>query len=184
MLLDPASPPCSKRNDCLLRYEKLQLGKCITPCAKSELWRASEEIRLDYDGGRWFVYVAAGRPKAASLMPAPKPRGGNLRSSSSPQRGGLRARTRGGLHAEIKPKVMRKSSVTGRDGYLVHKSLAYAIEAIERLPEERQEVSDQADMKVLLEHLVRNDLELQIYIDSARRHLDGTIWRAGLASSE
>jgi hypothetical protein len=46
-------------------------------------------------------------------------------------------------------KLSKKStqgSITGRDGYIVAKALAYAIEIIESLPEERQEASDREDM--------------------------------------
>jgi hypothetical protein len=41
-------------------------------------------------------------------------------------------------------------SVTGRDGYIIAKALAYAIVSIEGLPEKRREWSDAQDMKLLL----------------------------------
>jgi hypothetical protein len=41
--------------------------------------------------------------------------------------------------------------ITGRDHYIVCKALAYAIEAIDRLPSEWQEGSDRDDMLQLLE---------------------------------
>jgi hypothetical protein len=41
-------------------------------------------------------------------------------------------------------------SLTGRDDYIMMKALAYAIEAIGRLPERWQEASDQKDMIELL----------------------------------
>jgi hypothetical protein len=42
-------------------------------------------------------------------------------------------------------------SVTGRDNYIIMNALAYAIEAISRLPERWQERSDQKDMIALLD---------------------------------
>jgi hypothetical protein len=41
-------------------------------------------------------------------------------------------------------------SVTGRDGSILVKALAYAIEAIDRLPQQWQEWSDQREMIALL----------------------------------
>jgi ketosteroid isomerase-like protein len=63
-------------------------------------------------------------------------------------------------------------SVTGRDGFIIRKALAYAITAIERLPSRWQEVSDAADMKRLLESMC-DDFNLQHHIVSAVRHIDG-----------
>ena len=69
------------------------------------------------------------------------------------------ARTRG---APPKPRTMINqesekprsqkgmANVTGRDGYIVRKALAYAISVISALPEERQEESDRDDMEKLL----------------------------------
>jgi hypothetical protein len=44
------------------------------------------------------------------------------------------------------------AEVTGRDAVILAKALAYAIEAIERLPPDWREESDCADMKTLLDH--------------------------------
>jgi hypothetical protein len=44
----------------------------------------------------------------------------------------------------------RDESITGRDGYIIAKALAYAIEAIGALPGEYQERSDREDMKAIL----------------------------------
>jgi hypothetical protein len=44
-------------------------------------------------------------------------------------------------------------SVTGRDGYIIFQALAYAVLAIEALPEEWQERSDADDMHRLLRAL-------------------------------
>jgi hypothetical protein len=46
------------------------------------------------------------------------------------------------------------SSITGREGQILVKALAYAIEAIERLPPQWQEASDRRDMLALLTALV------------------------------
>jgi hypothetical protein len=42
-------------------------------------------------------------------------------------------------------------SVTGRDNYIIISALAYAIEAIDRLPQRWQEWSDRRDMIALLD---------------------------------
>ena len=65
-------------------------------------------------------------------------------------------------------------NVTGRDGYIITKALAYAIEAISSLPAAWQENGDQNDMKRLLESLVPNDTQLQHLLRGVRAHLDGT----------
>lgn len=41
------------------------------------------------------------------------------------------------------------TSVTGHDGYIMGKALAYAIAYIQSLPEERQEFSDMCDMAMI-----------------------------------
>jgi len=64
-----------------------------------------------------------------------------------------------------------KESVTGRDGYILCKALAYAINVIERLPETRQEWSDCQDMKLILATL--NPTLAKIGTRSAQEHLDG-----------
>jgi hypothetical protein len=47
-------------------------------------------------------------------------------------------------------KTRRRPSITGRDGYIIAQALAYAIEAIAMLPEERQEASNREDMLAIL----------------------------------
>lgn len=59
------------------------------------------------------------------------------------------------------------ANITGRDTDVVRKALAYAIEAIDRLPQRWQESSDRDDMVMLLEAL--GDAELHRY--DARLHL-------------
>jgi hypothetical protein len=54
--------------------------------------------------------------------------------------------------AEPKPPPAPES-VTGRDGYIIQKALAYAAHYIVGLPREHQEASDQNDMLCLLRHL-------------------------------
>ena len=48
---------------------------------------------------------------------------------------------------------MTMMEITGRDSYIIVKALAYAIEAIDRLPFDAQERSDREDMIALLERL-------------------------------
>lgn len=55
------------------------------------------------------------------------------------------------------------ASVTGRDGYIINKALAYAISTIRALPKEQREESDAEDMLALLEHLVPS-VEQRLYI--------------------
>ncbi len=45
---------------------------------------------------------------------------------------------------------MTEKDVTGRDQYIIAMALAYAIEAINRLPEPHRGTSDQTDMQTLL----------------------------------
>jgi hypothetical protein len=59
---------------------------------------------------------------------------------------------------------------TGRDCFIVAKSLAYAIEMIENLPEKWQERSDKEDMKRLLWVLTDGDSER--FRLGARSHLE------------
>ena len=69
----------------------------------------------------------------------------------------------------VKP---RRRSVTGRDGYIITKALAYAVEAIAMLPEERQEASDRADMLALLINAVGVSYGDR-FRSNAFAHLDG-----------
>ena len=62
-------------------------------------------------------------------------------------------------------------SITGRDGYIVCKALCYAIEAIARLPEKWQELSDAEDMKLIRDAMFHPTL-IETCRDSAVRHLD------------
>ena len=72
-----------------------------------------------------------------------------------------------------------RMNVTGRDGYIVAKALAYAILTIESLPEERQEYSDCLDMRALLEAgLAGNNAALDHVLSSARGHIDPVLWAA------
>ncbi|MBR0993969.1 hypothetical protein JQ580_24925 [Bradyrhizobium japonicum] len=58
-------------------------------------------------------------------------------------------------------------NITGRDGAVVRKALAYAIEAIDRLPRCFQESSDREDMLNFLD--VLGDADLHQFV--ARQHL-------------
>jgi hypothetical protein len=61
-------------------------------------------------------------------------------------------------------------SVTGRDGYIVAKALAYAIDAIEAQPRRWQEWSDCQDMKAILATIFGSSMCAMV-INSARLHL-------------
>ena len=61
--------------------------------------------------------------------------------------------------------------VAGLDTHILRKALAFAIEAIERLPKHRQEGSDQAKMKLTLDYLCGNDENIRDqHIQDVRRH--------------
>jgi hypothetical protein len=60
--------------------------------------------------------------------------------------------------------------ITGRDRLITAKALAYAIIAIERLPEEWREASDLNDMKTLLN--TYNPKLVQTLMITARSHLE------------
>jgi hypothetical protein len=62
------------------------------------------------------------------------------------------------------------NSVTGRDHAAICKALAYAIVAIERLPDLWQEWSDKEDMRALLDVIAGKDRDY--YITTARAHLE------------
>ena len=63
------------------------------------------------------------------------------------------------------------ADVTGRDTHIIAKALVYAVQAIDALPERNRENSDQADMNHLLHAIVDSDVELEMFIQGARRHL-------------
>ena len=60
-----------------------------------------------------------------------------------------------------------------RDLHLVKKALAVAILAIEKQPGPLQSVSDQADMKSLLDRFIASDVELAHYLRAARIVMTG-----------
>lgn len=62
-----------------------------------------------------------------------------------------------------------------RDLHLVKKALAIAVLAIERQPGPFQSLSDQADMKTLLDRLIADDSELAHYARSARIAVTGEL---------
>ena len=72
---------------------------------------------------------------------------------------------------------MPKSNVTGRDGHIMRKALAYAIEAIGKLPPRWQEASDRDDMIRLLDAMGGGGRQRTV----ARGHLErrGTTVRGG-----
>jgi hypothetical protein len=67
---------------------------------------------------------------------------------------------------------MNTSSLTGRQHHLIAKALAYAVNVIDALPKEHKALSDQADMKDLLEQMLVSDVELETYQRTALQHID------------
>lgn len=65
-----------------------------------------------------------------------------------------------------------ESQITGRDGYIVTKALAYAILAIDSLPRARQERSDRNDMLSLLISRVGPDGYLAHVLGNAEAHME------------
>lgn len=59
--------------------------------------------------------------------------------------------------------------ITGRDGYIVRKALAYAITAIDGLPVEWREESDRDDMAALLQ--AHTEGAPDYFLNEARIHL-------------
>ncbi len=65
------------------------------------------------------------------------------------------------------------AELPGRDLHLVKKALAIAVLAIERQPGPFQSVSDQSDMKALLDNLIESDTELVYYARAANIAVTG-----------
>jgi hypothetical protein len=65
------------------------------------------------------------------------------------------------------------AELTVRDLHLIKKALAIAVLVIERQPGRFQSKSDQRDMKALLDALIENDTELEIYAHAARITVTG-----------
>ena len=76
----------------------------------------------------------------------------------------MRKKLNGAAKAEL-------GGITGRDGYIVAQALAYAIEVIGSLPEDRQEWSNCEDMKRIFEAAFSEQMR-QIVTHSARFHLN------------
>lgn len=60
-----------------------------------------------------------------------------------------------------------------RDLHVVKKALAIAVLAIERQPGPFQPLSDQTDMKAMLDWLIESDVELEHYARTARIAVTG-----------
>jgi hypothetical protein len=67
------------------------------------------------------------------------------------------------------------AELTERDLQLIKKALAIAVLAIERQPGRFPSKSDQRDMKALLDALIQNDTELEIYARAARIAVTGEL---------
>ena len=65
------------------------------------------------------------------------------------------------------------AEVVDRELHLVKKALAIAVLAIERRPGPFQSLSDQKDMKLLLDRLIKSDIELASYARAARIAVTG-----------
>jgi hypothetical protein len=65
--------------------------------------------------------------------------------------------------------MKKREGVTGRDGMILCKALAYAITAIEHLPDRWQEWSDKEDMRMLLHAMTQ---QADYYFVGARSHLE------------
>ena len=63
----------------------------------------------------------------------------------------------------------KRPELSGRDLHLVKKALAIATLAIEQRPGPFQSTSDQADMKSLLDQMIKSDVELEYYGRRAAR---------------
>jgi hypothetical protein len=68
-------------------------------------------------------------------------------------------------------KTDHQMNVTGRDGFIMAKALAYAITTIDRLPRVRQEGSDRDDMRDLLCAMVPGEAQRSEIMLSAQRHV-------------
>ena len=65
------------------------------------------------------------------------------------------------------------AEISDREMHLVKKALAIAVLAIERQLGPFQSASDQADMKALLDRLIRSEIELAYYVKAARIAVTG-----------
>jgi hypothetical protein len=78
-------------------------------------------------------------------------------------------------------------NVTGRDGYILAKALAFAIEVIDRLPEEWRPRSDRDDMLRLLEAIqpkAQDDLRMLARAALQRRSITAKNGKLELADRE
>jgi predicted metal-dependent hydrolase len=81
-----------------------------------------------------------------------------------------------------KSAKLNSRSITGRDGYIMAQALAYAIEAIEHLPDDWQEWSNKEDMKLLLNNrwkVMAKNLRI-----GARGHLEQIGFGAAMEKSK
>ncbi|MBZ9693953.1 hypothetical protein [Mesorhizobium sp. CO1-1-9] len=60
----------------------------------------------------------------------------------------------------------------GRDAHIIASALACAIAVIDALPPQIAALSDQADMKAMLDDMILQDSELARYIERSRKHIE------------
>lgn len=70
-------------------------------------------------------------------------------------------------------RALMRGEVTGRDGYIINKALAYASTAIAGLPDDAQEKGDASAMRDLLAALVPDVEERDNMLLNALGHLEG-----------
>jgi hypothetical protein len=71
------------------------------------------------------------------------------------------------------PKQKDDGNLDGRDRHVIKKALAIAIMTIDRQPGKFKALSDQDDMKDLLDRLIKDDGEMAMYMDDALTAVTG-----------
>jgi hypothetical protein len=61
-----------------------------------------------------------------------------------------------------------------RDRLILCKALAYAMQAIQALPTVQQEYSDALDMRLMLDHMTKDFIDSEFFIENAKKHIAGT----------
>jgi hypothetical protein len=69
------------------------------------------------------------------------------------------------------PTIQLKDNITGRDGFILVQALAYAIALIDALPLQHRPLTNQRDMKRLLDHMLANPRDVAILQGEAQRRV-------------